>query len=75
MRSVVSKKGQVTIRKAIRDQLGIRPGQILDFTADNGRLVATTTIAEDSIEAVHGILRLGRPTDEVMRSLRGKADA
>ena len=75
MRSVVSEKGQVTIPKAIRDRLGIRPGQILDFTADNGRLVATKTIAEDPIAAVYGILRLGRPTDELIRYLRGKADA
>lgn len=37
MRSTVTEKGQVTLPKAIRDRLGIRPGMRLDFEvmADN----------------------------------------
>ena len=31
MKAVVSEKGQVTIPKTLRDRLGIRPGQVLDF--------------------------------------------
>lgn len=74
MKTKVSEKGQVTIPKTIRERLGIRPGQVLDFSAEGGRLVATKAVPEDPIEAVYGILRLGRSTDEVVRSLRGKAD-
>ncbi len=74
MKTTVSEKGQVTIPKTIRERLGIRPGQVLDFSAEGGRLVATKAVPEDPIEAVYGILRLGRSTDEVVRSLRGKAD-
>jgi len=74
MRAIVSEKGQVTIPKAIRDRLGIRPGQVLDFAADKGQLVATKTVPEDPVEAVYGVLHLRRPTDELVRTLRGKAD-
>lgn len=73
MKTKVSEKGQVTIPKTIRERLGIRPGQVLDFSAEGGRLVATKAVPEDPIEAVYGILRLGRSTDEVVRSLRGEA--
>ena len=74
MKRTVSEKGQVTIPKTIRERLGIRPGQVLDFSAEGGRVVATKAVPEDPIEAVYGILRLGRSTDEVVRSLRGEAD-
>ncbi len=74
MKTTVSEKGQVTIPKAIRERLGIRPGQVLDFSAEGGRLVATKAVAQDSVEAVYGVLRLSRPTNEVVRSLRGETD-
>lgn len=75
MKTVVSEKGQVTIPKPLRDRLGIRAGQALDFRAERGQLVATKVIPQDAVESVYGILKLGRPTDEVVRSLRGAADA
>jgi AbrB family looped-hinge helix DNA binding protein len=31
MTATVSEKGQVTVPKALRDRLGIRPGEVLDF--------------------------------------------
>jgi AbrB family looped-hinge helix DNA binding protein len=74
-RAVVSEKGQVTIPKRLRDRLGIRPGQVLDFEEERGRLVATKAGAEDAVGNVYGILRLGRPTDELIEELRGPADA
>ncbi len=63
MRAIVTEKGQVTIPKALRDRLGIRPGDALEFSAEGDRLVAT--------KAVYGVLRPGRSTDALMRSLRG----
>ena len=74
MRSVVSEKGQVTIPKPLRDRLGIRPGQELDFVEEEGRLVATKTTAVDPVDTVYGILDLGRTTDEFLRELRGEGD-
>lgn len=40
MKAIVSEKGQITIPKALRDKLGIRPGTVLDFDDEHGRLVA-----------------------------------
>ncbi|MBI3808969.1 MAG: AbrB/MazE/SpoVT family DNA-binding domain-containing protein [Nitrospirae bacterium] len=75
MKTVVSEKGQVTIPKPLRDRLGIRPGQVLDFRDERGQLVATKATTRDAVESVYGLLKLGRPTDEVIRSLRGAVSA
>lgn len=39
MKTIVSEKGQVTIPKAIRDQLGFRRGTVLDMEMAGGKLV------------------------------------
>ena len=75
MKATVSEKGQVTIPKALRDRLGIRPGHVLDFREEQGRLVATKARQEDPVENAYGILKLGRPTNDLITSLRGVADA
>lgn len=73
MRSIVSEKGQVTIPKRLRERLGIRPGEVLDFEEEEGTLVARKTAVTDPIDAVYGIVTLGRPTDELVDELRGPA--
>ncbi len=75
MSAKVSEKGQVTIPKALRDRLGIRPGQVLDFREERGRLVATKANRKDLLESLYGILKLGKTTDELMKELRGEPDA
>ncbi len=71
MKTTVSQKGQVTIPKPLRDRMGIRPGDVLDFSDEKGRLVATKAAVKDPVERVYGILKMGRPTDDLIRSLRG----
>lgn len=75
MKSRVSEKGQVTIPKHLRDRLGIRPGAVLDFQEQKGRLVATKVSARDPVDAVYGVLKLNRPTDELLEELRGGVGA
>lgn len=75
MNSVVSEKGQVAIPKALRDRLGIRPGQVLDFGQQDGRLVATKVRARDPVDAARGILQDDRATDDIIAELRGTPDA
>jgi AbrB family looped-hinge helix DNA binding protein len=75
MKATVSQKGQVTIPKPLRERLGIRPGSILDFRDEQGRLVATKMTALDPVETVYGILKLGRSTDDLITSIRVEADA
>jgi len=74
-RAVVSEKGQVTIRKRLCDRLGIRPGQVLDFREERGKLVATKAEVEDPLARAFGTLKLDRPTDELIAELRGAPDA
>ena len=71
----MSQKGQVTIPKPLRERLGIRPGSVLDFRDEQGRLIAIKVTAQDPVETVYGVLKLNRSTDELIASLRGKADA
>lgn len=62
------------IPKAIRDRLGLRPGQVLECKDERGRFVATKAVLDDPVTAVYGVLRLKRGTDKVIEELRGKAD-
>ncbi|CAN5199460.1 hypothetical protein BH20ACT22_BH20ACT22_14820 [soil metagenome] len=71
MKSRVSEKGQITIPKRLRDRLGIRPGTDLDWQEHQGRLIATKVSARDPVDAVYGVLKLKRPTDELLAELRG----
>jgi AbrB family looped-hinge helix DNA binding protein len=71
MKAIVSEKGQVTIPKALRDKLGIRPGQVLDFSEERGRLVARKRLERDPFESVWGVLKLDRSVDEWIDDMRG----
>lgn len=75
MKSVVSEKGQVTIPKRLRDRLGIRPGEVLDFSEQNGRLVAVKSERQDPVAELYGTLRLDAGTDEWIAQLRGEEPA
>ncbi len=73
MNSVVSEKGQVTIPKPLRESLGIRPGEVLQFTEEHGRLVAEKVRPRDPLDEVYGLLADGTRTDELIDDLRGEA--
>ena len=75
MKSRVTDRGQITIPKRLRERLGIRPGQILEFEAEDGRLVATKADERDPVSAVYGILGTGRSTDAYIDEVRGPVDA
>ena len=71
MKSTVDERGQVIIPKALRDKLGIRPGTVLKFDVENGRLVAQKQSAEAAVASVKGCLKeAGQTTDEFLRQIR-----
>jgi antitoxin PrlF len=72
MKATVSEKGQVTIPKALRTRLGIRPGAVLDFDAEGGRLVARKALTADAIDAAWGILELPVSVDTFVERARGR---
>ncbi len=75
MLSIVSKKGQITVPKRLRDRLGISAGDQLELHEEGGRLVARKALANDPVASAYGILGTHESTDECLRALRGRPDA
>ncbi len=73
MKAIVADRGQVTIPKALRQRLGIRPKTVLDFSEENGVLLARKAEESDAVGEVMGCLKLDRTTDDIVADLRGKA--
>lgn len=73
MKAVMAERGQITIPKELRTQLGLKPGTVLDFQAKKGVLMAKKSDPSDPIQAVTGCLGMGLHTDEIMAELRGGA--
>lgn len=73
MNSILSEKGQVTIPKRLREDLGLVPGTVLDFTEENGRLVARRLQCESPIKKWRGQGRLpkGTSVDAYLKAARG----
>jgi antitoxin PrlF len=72
MKAKVAERGQVTIPKSLRDRLGIRPGTILEFDEDHGKLIAVKATGLDVVDQAYGKLGHGRRTKTVMQELRGE---
>jgi antitoxin PrlF len=73
MKTRVSEKGQITIPKKVRDQLGIRPGTVLEVSAAAGRLVAVKHDPQDPFHKWRGKGRLpsGLTVDGYLNKARG----
>ena len=68
----MSEKGQVTIPKKLRDALGIRPGDVIEFVEEEGgRLVGRKFVPEDLLDSVVGIITLPGSVDEIIEEMRG----
>lgn len=72
----VTVKGQVTIPKAVRDHLGLKPGSEVRFrrAADGSILLeaAAGPGRPDRFEALRGHAGKGLSTDEIMALTRGE---
>lgn len=76
LRGTVTSKGQITIPKPLRDRLGIRAGEVLEFEEHSaGEIVARKTSGASVVDAAYGLLTIGSSTDAVVESLRGRPDA
>ena len=75
MGSRVTRKGQITIPKRVRDHLGIEPGSVVDFDLGaDGRIVLVVPGAEPKpsrFERFRGIATVKMTTDEIMALTRG----
>lgn len=75
----ITSKGQVTIPKALRDELGLLPGTEVEFVRDAGEIrvrklpegrTRGDEIADRLLKASGGDIPLS--TDEIMRLTRGE---
>jgi antitoxin PrlF len=71
----VTRKGQVTIPKPVRDRLGIHPGSKVDFEiAEDGRAflhrVGKRATKPSRFERMRGTATAGLSTDEIMALTR-----
>jgi len=72
MKARVADRGQVTIPKRLRERLGVKPGTVLEFSEEHGRLIAVKTGGVDAVSEVYGCLAKGLNTDAVTTQLRGR---
>jgi AbrB family looped-hinge helix DNA binding protein len=74
-RARVAERGQVVIPKALRDRLGIRPGDEIEFSEQGGRLVAVrVSPATGGVDRAYGLFGSPGSTDAAVDEMRGKAE-
>ncbi|MFW6270500.1 MAG: AbrB/MazE/SpoVT family DNA-binding domain-containing protein [Bacillota bacterium] len=68
----VTSKGQVTIPKKLREEMGLQPGDYLEVkeSATDGYLIKKK-VERKKIEKYVGILNKEKSSDEIVRELRG----
>jgi AbrB family looped-hinge helix DNA binding protein len=78
MVTTVTRKGQVTIPKPIRDQLNLKPGNKVDFElTPEGRFVLVkvgkkpAARVEGRFDRLRGTMKSDMTTDEIMALMRG----
>jgi AbrB family looped-hinge helix DNA binding protein len=69
----ITSKGQITIPKAVRDQLGARTGDVLLFVPENGGFRIEKLVPEDPFEKYRGYFKdlEGIDIDELIDDWRG----
>jgi antitoxin PrlF len=72
MKARVADRGQVTIPKRLRERLGMKPGTVLEFSEEHGRLIAVKSSGVDPVTELFGCLGNKINTDTVMAQLRGR---
>jgi antitoxin PrlF len=77
MTSTISAKGQITVPKAVRDKLGLRPGVHVEFelTSEGALLRKGQKGSVRSVDRVMGILKREAATDALIDEARGPVPA
>jgi antitoxin PrlF len=72
-KSRVTSKGQVTIPKEVREELGLRVGDEVEFVKDESGVRIRKDVPEAAFEKYRGYLKhlKGRDVDELIREMRG----
>ena len=70
----VTSKGQVTIPKDVRERLGLRPGDEIEFVEDRRGFRVQKRVAGSPFKKYRGHLKhlAGRDPDELVEQMRGR---
>jgi AbrB family looped-hinge helix DNA binding protein len=77
MSTTITSKGQVTIPKAVRDRLNLRPGNAVDYELDqDGRVVIKkagrkSAAPHSQFDRIVGSATVDMTTEEIMALMRG----
>jgi len=69
----ISSKGQVTVPKTVRDRMGLRPGDSVDFVEREGKVQLIKAPRQGAFSAHRGFLKdlEGVDADDLVDRLRG----
>ena len=69
----ITSKGQVTIPKEVRDRMGLRPGDKLEFAEEDGVFYLKKHLPPDPLKKWRGYLEhlRGQDPDQLVRQMRG----
>lgn len=72
--SKLTSKGQITIPKEVREDLGLRPGDEVEFEPEDGVYRLRKRVVSSSFDRWIGFLSHleGRRTDELIEEMRGE---
>ena len=73
-RARLTSKGQITIPKAVRERLGLQPGDEIEFVEDEETYRVRKRTPASPLERYRGYLKhlAGRDPDEVVEQMRGR---
>ena len=73
-RTKITSKGQVTIPKDVRERLGLRPGDEIEFVDDRQGFRVQKHVAASPFRKYRGHLKhlAGRDPDELVEQMRGR---
>jgi|APSaa5957512622_1039677.scaffolds.fasta_scaffold38958_2 antitoxin PrlF len=69
----LTSKGQLTLPKEIREKLGVRPGDVLEFVEEGGEFYIRRRIVVSPFDRYVGYLRdrAGEEPDQLVEDMRG----
>jgi len=74
VKSRITTKGQVTIPKEVRERLGLRPGDELEFIEEDGVFKLRKRVDPEVFRKYRGYLKelAGRDSDDLVLEMRGQ---
>ncbi len=67
----VTSKGQVTIPKKLREDMGLKPGDYIEIKEEKAGYLINKKVDKEKIEKYVGILNKDKSSDDIVKELRG----